>query len=399
MNFVRRRISARPAGWLFCLLIAAPPLLAQHPPTPAQRAAIDRDNAHHFGDDPADGGPLAKNLSPALRPNEIQAAMRKVADWELARAQPYFDSTWTSAVLYVGLVNAAGTLNDPKYSNAVQAYGETTGWAERSHVPGADDQAVGQSYLDLYSKKKDPSMIAPTREALDRVIAGPDEVDGKIPWWWCDALFMAPPVWVRMAAATGDHKYVDYMNREFQKTSNLLWDPSEHLYFRDATYLKRKEANGQPMFWSRGNGWVMAGIARTLDYLPKTDPRRSFYVQQLKEMAAKVRSIQGKDGLWRSGLLDPDAYVLPENSGSALFTFAMAWGVNHGILDRRVYRPVIAKAWKGLLSHIYADGRLGCIQQTGAAPAFYRPTASYDYGVGAFLMAGSEIDRMSQKKH
>lgn len=143
----------------------------------------------------------------------------------------------------------------------------------------------------------------------------------------------------------------------------------------------------------------MAGIARTLDYLPKTDPRRSFYVQQLKKMAAKVRSIQGKDGLWRSGLLDPDAYVLPENSGSALFTFAMAWGVNHGILDRRVYRPVIAKAWKGLLSHIYADGRLGCIQQTGAAPAFYRPTASYDYGVGAFLMAGSEIDRMSQKKH
>jgi len=398
VDFVRRRISTRYTGWLFCALIAAPPLLAQHLPTPAQRAAIDRDNARHFGDDPANGGPMAKNLSPALRPKDIQAAMRKVADWELARAQPYFDSIWTSAVLYVGLVKASGTLKDPKYSDAVQAYGERVGWAERSRVPGADDQAVGQSYLDLYFKKKDPRMIAPTREALDRVMAGPDEVDGKIPWWWCDALFMAPPVWVRMTAATGDHKYVTYMNREFQKTSNLLWDPSEHLYFRDATYLNRKEANGQPMFWSRGNGWVMAGIARVLEYLPENDPRRPFYVEQFKEMAAKVRSIQGKDGLWRSGLLDPQAYVLPENSGSALFTFAMAWGVNHGILDRRVYRPVIAKAWKGLVSHIYADGRLGCIQQTGAAPAFYRPTASYDYGIGAFLMAGSEIDRMSQKK-
>ena len=115
---------------------------------------------------------------------------------------------------------------------------------------------------------------------------------------------------------------------------------------------------------------------------------------QLKEMAARVASLQGADGLWRSGMLDPENYSLPEISGSALFTYALAWGINEGVLDKKVYQPVVAKAWAGMLKHIYADGRLGCIQQTGAEPAPFKPTASYTYGVGAFLMAGSEIRRM-----
>jgi unsaturated rhamnogalacturonyl hydrolase len=114
----------------------------------------------------------------------------------------------------------------------------------------------------------------------------------------------------------------------------------------------------------------------------------------LKEMAARVASLQGPDGLWRSGMLDPGNYSEPEISGSALFTYALAWGINEGVLDGKVYRPVVAMAWAGMLKHVYADGRLGCIQQTGAEPAPFRPTASYTYGVGAFLLAGSEIRRM-----
>ncbi len=142
----------------------------------------------------------------------------------------------------------------------------------------------------------------------------------------------------------------------------------------------------------------MGGIARTIPYLPKDDPEIPFYVGQLKEMAARVKDLQGSDGLWHAGLLDPDYYKLPEISGSSLFTFAIAWGINHGYLDAKTYRPVVEKAWKGILSHIYADGRLGCIQQTGSEPAFYRPTASYDYGIGAFLMAGSELKVLAAKK-
>jgi rhamnogalacturonyl hydrolase YesR len=148
------------------------------------------------------------------------------------------------------------------------------------------------------------------------------------------------------------------------------------------------------MFWGRGNGWVMGGLARTLEYLPKDDPARPKYVKQLQEMSARIASLQGKDGLWRSGLLDQSNYALPEMSGSALMTYAMAWGVNQGILSRKVYRPVIEKAWAGMLHHVYVDGRLGCIQQTGAEPAPFKASSSYTYGVGAFLLAGSEIRQM-----
>jgi rhamnogalacturonyl hydrolase YesR len=272
-------------------------------------------------------------------------------------------------------------------------------WALRSRMPGADDQSIGQVYLDLYFKahaKATPEMIAPTRTGLDSVIDLPTlrPNDPRIPWWWCDALFMAPPVWSRMFAATGDRKYVDYLDEEWAKTSSRLYDTQEHLYARDSSYLTRTEANGKKMFWSRGNGWVMAGIIRTLKYLPADDPARAKYIAQLQEMAARVAKLQGPDGLWRAGLLDPDDYDLPELSGSAFFTYALAAGVKEGILDKKVYQPVIKKAWAGLLHHVYADGRLGCIQQTGAEPAPFKASASYTYGVGAFLLAGSEIRQM-----
>jgi rhamnogalacturonyl hydrolase YesR len=211
---------------------------------------------------------------------------------------------------------------------------------------------------------------------------------------------MAPPTWARMYAATGDAKYVTYLDEEFAKTSALLYDPTAHLYSRDATYLEKKEPNGQKMFWSRGEGWAMGGLARTLQYLPKDDPARSKYETQLKEMAAALAKIQNKDGLWSSGVLDPASYRNePEISGSALITFGMAWGINNGVLDAKVYTPIVTRAWAGMLQHIYADGRLGDIQQTGAAPSTFKPSASYNYGVGGFLLAGSELLKLSEVRH
>jgi rhamnogalacturonyl hydrolase YesR len=117
-------------------------------------------------------------------------------------------------------------------------------------------------------------------------------------------------------------------------------------------------------------------------------------VEQFKEMAAAASKVQGEDGLWRSGLLDPKAYPLPEVSGSAFIAYSFAWGVNQGILDRKVYGAAAKKAWAGLLTHVYADGRLGCIQPVGAAPGQFKPTSSYVYGIGAFLLAGSQMDKL-----
>ena len=132
--------------------------------------------------------------------------------------------------------------------------------------------------------------------------------------------------------------------------------------------------------------------------IPKDYPSRPKYVEQFKEMAQKIASLQQPDGLWRSGLLDEEAYPVPEVSGSGFFTYAIAWGVNNGLLDRKVYMPVLRKAWAGMLQHVYADGRLGSIQPIGAAPGAVKPSSSYVYGVGAFLLAGDELAKIHETK-
>ncbi len=346
------------------------------------------------GDTLATPGPLAQNLSPKLDKRDLAKAMKLVADWQLARmpVEPQVDWTW--AALYTGFMAVPGRIAGGKYKQAMLHIGEQLHWQPGPRVVHADDLAVGQMYMEQYFIHKDANMIDPTRVRLDAQIATPDPTDPSRPlWWWCDALFMAPPVFADMAAATGDRKYLAFMDHAWDTTTSLLYDRSKHLYFRDASYLGKHEKNGEPLFWSRGNGWVMGGIVRVLKELPADSPLRPKYVALLKEMAARMLSLQGKDGLWRPGLLDADAYPLPEISGSAFITYAMAYGVNERILDRATFWPAVQKAWAGMLTHIYADGRLGCIQPIGAAPGDFTETSSYVYGVGAYLLAGSEIYR------
>ncbi|HEV2486473.1 MAG TPA: glycoside hydrolase family 88 protein [Terracidiphilus sp.] len=380
------------------ICIYQPLAKAEQQPSPKELQNIAMNERRHFGDAPDNPGPLASDLSYSTKPKAVAKAMRKVADWQLERSQPFFDNIWTWSVLYSGFMATSDSLGDAKYRDAMMAMGQKFDWKERSHLPNADDESIAQTYLEFYLLKKDPAMLAPTQSELDAILAAPrgSAIPGKeIAWWWCDALFMAPPVWARMYAATGDKKYIDYLDEEWAKTSGRLYDTQEHLFARDSTYLTKTEANGKKMFWSRGNGWVMGGIIRTLQYLSKDDPALPKYIAQLQEMAARVAALQGSDGLWKAGLLDPDSYNLPEMSGSAFFTYALAAGVNQGWLDKKVYRPVIETAWAGMLHHVYADGRLGCIQQTGADPQHFKASASYTYGVGAFLLAGSEIRKMN----
>jgi rhamnogalacturonyl hydrolase YesR len=344
------------------------------------------------GDTPATAGPLAQNLSPKLDKRDLAKAMKLVADWQLTRLPGEAQVDWTWAALYTGFMAVPSNVAGDKYKSAMMHVAEQLQWQPGPRVMHADDQAIGQMYLEQYAIHKDPKMLNSMRARLDAEMATPDPTDPKRPlWWWCDALFMAPPVYADMAAIARDRKYLAFMDHEWDITTALLYDRSKRLYFRDATFLDKTEKNGQPLFWSRGNGWVMGGIVRVLKELPADSPMRPKYVAQLKEMSAEVLSIQGKDGLWRPGLLDPDAYQLPEISGSAFITYALAYGVNEGILNRATYWPAVQKAWAGMLKHIYADGRLGCIQPVGAAPGAFTETTSYIYGVGAYLLAGSEI--------
>lgn len=362
------------------------------------------------GDTLTTAGPLAQNLSPKLDKRDLAKAMKLVADWQLGRMPAEAQVDWTWAALYDGFMAVPEKVAGDKYRQAMLGIAEQLKWQSGPRVMFADDQAVGQMYMEQYFLHKDPKMMDAMRARLDAEVAAPEsQYSSALPahwdnarypnmplWWWCDALFMAPPVFADMAVATGDKKYLEFMDRSWDSTAALLYDHAKHLYFRDATFLDKHEKNGEPLLWARGNGWVMGGIVRVLERLPADSPLRPKYVALLKDMAAEMISIQGKDGLWRPGLLDADAYPLPEISGSAFVTYALAYGVNEGILDRATYWLAVEKAWAGMLTHVYADGRLGSIQPVGAAPGAYGETSSYVFGVGAYLLAGSEIYRTAK---
>lgn len=381
-------------GLIAAGLLLLPLSYAQAPAGEKQRIASE----HQAGDAPADPGPLATGLSEDLKPAAIHAAMRKVADWQVAREEGFPSQDWTFATLYDGLLSASVTLHEPRYESFVLDVAQHFSWTLGPRKTHADDQAIGKSYLWLNHQKSEAQRIQPTQTQFDEIMQQPDDPQKPV-WWWCDALYMAPPVWSGLAQVTHQAKYLDYMDREWKITADLLYDKQEHLFFRDKSYLGKTEKNGRKLFWSRGNGWVLGGLVRVLETLPEKDPRRAYYVEKFKEMSNAVAPLQGSDGLWRSGLLDANAYPGPEVSGSAFFVYAFAWGVNHHLLDAARFRPVVDRGWAGLVHHIYADGRLGSIQQVGAAPDRYSPGSSWVYGVGAFLLAGSEVDHLVAAKH
>ncbi len=366
-------------------------------PASAQRAPGHYPHLAPPGNTPPSAGPLATNLSPKFTKKDLAKAMRLVDDWQLHLLPDQAQYDWTWAALYDGFMAVPDAVAGDQYKQAMLDIGNKLEWRPGPRIMMADDQAVGQMYMEQYFIHKDPKMMEQMKARLDEEIATPESQYEKKPlWWWCDALFMAPPVYADMYNATGDQKYLDFMDKQWTITTDLLYDHNKHLYSRDATYLDKHEKNGEKIFWSRGNGWVMGGLVRVLQQMPKDSPLRPKYVELFKEMSAEMLSIQGPDGLWRPGLLDAASYPLPELSGSAFITYAMAWGVNEGILDKATYWPAVHKAWKGMLSHVYADGRLGSIQPVGAAPGAFTETSSYVYGVGAYLLAGSEIYRTAK---
>jgi len=369
-------------------LIPHSPISAQNTPSPSpERAAA--------GDQPDDPGPLATNLSPAMKRAAILQAMKLVADWQLQYAEGRYNIDWTYAALYDGMLAASTTLHDPRYRDRVLQVANDNHWQLGPRLEHADDQHIGLTYLSFYAEDRNPDHLAPTKHNFDQLLARPDDPEKNL-WWWCDALYMAPPVLAQLSVATGDRRYLDYMDREWSLTTKALYDPQEHLYYRDDRFLTMHEANGQKVFWSRGNGWVLAGLALVLERMPEDYPQRAKYVALYRDMAARIAALQPADGLWRASLLDSGAWHSPEISGSGFYTFAMAWGIHHHLLDRKTYMPVVVKAWRGMLTHIYANGRLGSIQPIGAAPDQFKPSSSYVYGVGAFLMAGSELAQMTK---
>ena len=351
------------------------------------------------------GIPPVPLLETSLTRENVLEAMSRVCDWQLANMpdpgnhpRHYRHWDWTNAALYTGVMAMYRTSGNKKYVKTLEGFAESNNWNCGPRFRHADDLCIGQTYLELNEINESPHRIAKLKARVDSLMDDPRP--GRVDWWWCDALYMAPPVLARLAKTTGNMDYLDYMNEMWWDATEFLYDPMEKLYYRDDRFrIKtdgsgRREPNGDKVFWSRGNGWVMAGIARVLQYMPEDYPDRHQYIHLFKEMARKIVSLQGEDGLWKASLLYPEGHSHGETSGSGFFCYALAWGINNGILERDVYLPAVLRTWNGLNMAVTRDGKLGWVQRIGFAPDDISSESTEVYGVGAYLLAGSEMVKL-----
>jgi rhamnogalacturonyl hydrolase YesR len=208
---------------------------------------------------------------------------------------------------------------------------------------------------------------------------------------------MAPPVWAALGNFSGDTRYLDYMHGEYQATIDYLFDAEENLFYRDGRFLERRSPQGSKIFWSRGNGWVYAGLPLLIEQLALDNPRRQTYINLYLQMSASLATLQGDHGYWPVSLLEGQHYPLPETSGTGFIVFGLAWGINQGLLPAEDYQPGVMRGWQALTQAVAADGKLGWVQQVGYGPDQVSAEDTQLYGVGAFLLASSEVLKLAHK--
>lgn len=348
------------------------------------------------------------------------------------RAQAYYQPTyavspsfpprngWSWATYQQGQLALSRAAADDGFLQNVLAWGASNQWAITTdvHEVNPDRMKAAQVYTaagHLSSTADHSKGDAAVASDLTRLPT--DQYDYE------DALFMGLTNWADAYARTGNVAYLDKMDALFAYTRDAaaasdrcpgsgktggLWDEAHGLWFRDCRFIVT-EPNGQPQFWGRGNGWVMAAMADALQALPAGSPRADQYAAVLTRMASAIAPLQGSDGMWRTSLLDPASYPAPETSATALITYALAYGVRSGRLPAATYDPVIARAWNALSTYsVTSTGFVRGCQPVGGAPGpvfsgtapTTPPTAtsagsvgveSPPYCVGAILLAASEV--------
>ncbi|MBQ6862229.1 MAG: DUF2264 domain-containing protein [Alistipes sp.] len=271
-----------------------------------------------------------------------------------------------------------------------ETYGESDDF-----VLFGDYQICFQTYVDLYNLQPESHKIARAREVMEYQMSTPQQDY----WWWADGLYMVMPVMTKLYRVTGNRTYLDKLYEYICYSDSIMYDAETGLYYRDAKYVypKHKSANGKKDFWARGDGWVLAGLAKVLKDLPSDYAHRDFFVAKFVRLAEAVAAIQQSEGYWTRSMMDPDHAPGPETSGTAFFTYGLLWGVNNGYLDEVKYLPVIRKAWNYLTkTALQKDGRIGYVQPIGekAIPGqIVDANSTANFGVGAFLLAACEYVR------
>ena len=361
-----------------------------------------------------------------LRQSGVLTATERAADYyrrTLAHTTAMPNNNWSWATYANGVQALYRQSGDVRYLRDGMAWGRSNGWQLVASAESNPDLIkAAQTYYDLHGI--DPRVSLRAADAV--MSAGLTSPVSR--YWWIDTLFMGLPDQARWAARTGDTSYLDKLDsiftwvRDGGATSSVcagkavaragLFDPTQGLWYRDCRFIGAKDARGLPVFWARGNGWVIAAMAQVLDAIPAGDLRAAKYARMLATMAASLIRLQGSDGLWRSNLTDSAMYPQPETSGTSLISYALSYGVKAGILDSATYLPVIVRAWKGLAAvSLQPNGFVTNCQPAGSGPAApYSAKApreapnsissgtvnsdSPPFCVGSFLLAGTEIAQL-----
>ena len=346
----------------------------------------------------------------AAKPLTTIEIITKVNDYWQQNHSPQVRSFWDEAAYHTGNMEAYRLLGNARwlaYSDAWARHNlwqgarekDASKWKYKTYGEGHDYVLFGdwqicfQTYLDIYELQPDDYKIARVLEVMDTEVRS-KECDF---WWWADALYMVMPVFSKLYKATGDVKYLDKLTDNFRWADALMYDSLEQLYYRDAKYIWPKvttACGGGKSFWARGDGWVLAGLAKVLADMPRDYKNRPFFEQRFRELAAGVARVQRPDGYWSRSMLCEADSPGPETSGTAFFTYGMLWGVNNGLLDRSTYEPVIDKAWHYLTTTaLQPDGSVGYVQPIGEKPdptKTVNARSQANFGVGAFLLAACE---------
>jgi len=348
-----------------------------------------------------------KVLSDMLLANEYFMTKNPNVGKTLVTDRERPSNIWTRGVYYEGLMALHQVFPKKEFYEYAVDWAEFHNWGMRNGntTRNADDQCCGQTYIDLYNILPDPARIKNIKICMDMMVNTPQNDD----WWWIDALQMAMPVYAKLGVVYNNDKYFDKMYEMYMFTRNEhgdngLFNEDDGLWWRDADFdPPYTEPNGEDCYWSRGNGWVVAALVRVLNTIPENEKHHEQYMNDYLAMMEALVLIQCEDGFWNASLHDPTNYGGKELTGTSLFVYGMAWGINNGYLEREKYMPVITKAWNGLVNDcLHENGFLGYVQGTGKEPNAGQPVTYdkvpdfEDYGLGCFLLAGTEVYKMEE---
>jgi unsaturated rhamnogalacturonyl hydrolase len=334
--------------------------------------------------------------------------MKKYADYtetSYVRGVRRPSNIWTRGVYYEGLMALYSIYPKENYYQYTYDWASYHNWNMRNGCTtrNADDHCCGQTYIDMYRiSPQSPDMIKNIKASMDMLVNTPQVDD----WTWIDAIQMAMPVLAKLGKLTGEQKYYDKMWEMYACTRNTLngglYNQKEGLWWRDADFMPPyEEPNGRNCYWSRGNGWVYAALVRVLDEIPNNEKHYRAYLKDFLAMSKALKAIQREDGFWNVSLHDPGHYGGKETTGTSLFVYGMAWGINNNILSAEEYLPIVIKAWNAMVTEaVHPNGFLGYVQGTGKEPKDGQPVTYdsvpdfEDYGVGCFLLAGTEVYKL-----